>query len=135
MWFHYTLTVPAGTPESAPEEKEISLTYGVIKYIAIPWDASCNRLVKVRIYRLEHQIFPINSDEPACGSGFVEGGEEHYEMFEPPHVLKAKGYAPDTTYDHEVTILINVLPEIVAEPWKAQLGLLPRRIEWPEFAS
>jgi len=135
LWFHYTLTVPAGTKEKDAIEKDLNLTYGVIKWIAIPWDASCNRLVKVRIYRFRHQIFPINTDEPACGSGFVEGGEEHYEMFEPPHILQARGYAPDSLYAHEVTILINVLPELVAEPWKAQFMMQPRRIEWPISVS
>lgn len=131
MWFHYTLTVKAGTLESAPGEKELNLTYGVIKWIAIPWDAATNRMVFVRIYRFEHQIFPINLDEAACGADFVEGGEEHYQMFEPPHVLLARGYAPETRHDHKVTILINVLPEIVAEPWKAAFLPLTRKIEWP----
>lgn len=131
MWFHYTLPVPAGKPESDPVEKELNLTYGVIKWISIPWLSGPNSLVFVRIYRFEHQIFPINSDEAACGDSFVEGGQEHLEMFEPPFVLLARGYAPDTKHDHKVTILINVLPEIVAEPWKAQFMLQPRRIEWP----
>lgn len=120
MWFHYTLTVPAGRAEADPVEKELGLTYGVIKHISIPWDMATNNLVKVRIYRFEHQIFPINSDEPACGKGFVEGGDEHLELLEFPYVLKARGYAPGTTYDHDVTILINVLPLLVAEPWRAQ---------------
>ena len=126
MWHHFTLTVPADTPESAPVEKELNLTYGVIKYLAIPWDASTNWNVKARIYRFEHQIFPNNLDEPACGCNFVEGGEEHYELFEPPFILLARGYAPDTTYDHDITILINVLPLEVAEPWRAQIGVLDR---------
>lgn len=130
MWFHYTLEIPAGTPEKDAIEKELNLTYGIIKYIAIPWDPSVNRLVKVRIYRFRHQIFPINPDEPACGSGFVEGGEEHLEFFEPPHVLLARGYAPVATYDHDITILINVLPVLAAEPWRAQAMMMPRRVEW-----
>ena len=131
MWFHYTLTVPAGTTERSPIEKELNLTYGVIKYIAIPWDMSTNGLFKVRILRFRHQIFPVNADEPACGKGNVEGGEEHIELLEFPFVLKALGYAPDCAFDHDVTILINVLPLEVAEPWRAQIMLQPRRIEWP----
>ena len=132
MWFHYTLEIPAGTPENAPEEKELNLTYGVIKWISIPWLAGPNSLVKVRILRFRHQIFPINSDEPACGDSFVEGGEEHLELYEPPFTLLAKGYSPDCTHDHDVTILINVLPELVAEPWKMYLAGMPRRLPWPE---
>lgn len=133
MWFHYTLSVPAGTKENAPEEKELNLTHGVIKYIAIPWDVGANYNVKVRIYRFEHQIFPINSDEPACGCDFVEGGEEHLPILEPPQVLLARGYSPDAVEDHDVTILINVLPLEVAEPWRLMYPAAPRRIEWEGF--
>ena len=132
MWFHYTLEVPAGTPEAEPVEKILLLTYGVISWIGIPWLAGPNSMVKVRLYRSEHQIFPLNSDEPACGDSFVEGGIEHYELFETPFALIARGYSPDCVHAHDVTILINVLPEIVAEPWKVLLGLMPRRIPWPE---
>lgn len=130
MWFHYTLTVPAGTKEEDAVEKELNLTYGVIKYIAIPWDMAANYLVKVRIFHRRHQIFPINADEPACGAGFVEGGEEHLELLEPPFTLTALGYAPDTTYDHDVTILINILPLLVAEPWLAQGIVKSVEVEW-----
>lgn len=131
MWFHYTLPVPAGTLEDAPVEKELNLTHGVIKHISIPWDAATNGLVKVRILRFRHQVFPINSDEPACGQGFVEGGEEHIELLEFPYVLKALGYSPDCTFDHKVTILINVLPLEVAEPWRMQLLTQGRSVPWP----
>lgn len=130
MWYHYTLTVPAGTEESAPVEKELNLTYGIIKYIAIPWDRATNGLVKVRILRFRHQIFPANTDEPACGAGSIEGGEEHIPLLEFPFVLTALGYAPDTQYDHDVTILINVLPIFVAEPWRAQPVVRSIEVPW-----
>ena len=131
MWYHYTLTVPAGTKEDDPVEETLNLTHGVIKYIAIPWDRATNGMVKVRILRFRHQIFPINISEPACGSGNIEGGEEHIPLLEFPFDLVALGYAPDTKYDHEVSILINVLPLEVAEPWRWQYMLAPRSIEWP----
>lgn len=131
MWFHYTLPVAAGQTEADPAEKILRLTYGVITWISIPWDPGPNYMVKVRLFYHGHQIFPTNPDEAACGAGSVEGGKEHLELFQPPFELKAKGYAPDTVHGHDIIILINVLPEIIAEPWKAQLGLLPRRIEWP----
>lgn len=131
MWFHYTLTVPAGRPEDDPVEKELGLTHGVIKHIVIPWDRATNKLVKVRILRFRHQIFPINPDEPACGSGNIEGGEEHIPLLEFPFVLTALGYAPVTQYAHEVDISINVLPLEVAEPWRWQLLAQPRSVPYP----
>lgn len=131
MWYHYTLTVPAETAEADAIEKELNLTHGVITHISIPWDRATNKLVKVRIMRFNHQVFPINPDEPACGSGNIEGGQEHIQLLEFPYTLRALGYAPDTQYDHEIDISINVLPLEVAEPWRWQLLAQPRSIQLP----
>jgi len=131
LWYHYPLVIPAGTPESAPVVKELFLTYGIVVWLGIPWLPGPNSLVKVRIYRLEHQIFPLNPDEPACGDSFLEGGIEHLGIYEPPFNLVARGYSPDCTHDHTVTILVNVLPELVAEPWRWQFLAQPQRVIWP----
>lgn len=129
MWHHYTLTVPAGTKEANAVEKSIDLTYGVIKYLGVGFPTGCKQRVKVRVYHREHQIFPNNPDEPASWDGGIEGGEQHYKLDESPFVLLARGYSPTAVHDHNVTILINVLPMEVAEPWTApqkEIGLLQK---------
>lgn len=117
MWYHYTLTVPAGRTESDPVEQWLKLTYGVITHISIGFPTGCKQLVKVRLCYQEHQIFPANPDEPACWNGGIEGGDEHFKLDSPPYMLKAIGYAPSAVKDHDITIFINVLPVEVAEPW------------------
>lgn len=131
MWFHYTITVPAGTLESAPVEKTLKLTHGIVSWLGIPWQHGPNSLVYVRILRFRHQIFPMNLDEAACGDGFIEGGKEYLELTEPPYTLVASAYSPECTHDHDVTILINVLPRKIVDPLNMQLELQPRRIPWP----
>ena len=126
MWYHYALSIPAGTTEAEAEEKSLDLTYGVIKYLGVGFPTGCKQKVKVRIYHREHQIFPNNSDEPACWNGGIEGGEQHYKLDESPFVLLARGYAPTAVKDHDVTILINVLPVEVAEPWVEQKSILDK---------
>lgn len=125
MWHHYTLTIPAGTPEASPIEKTLDLTYGVIKFLAVGFPSGCNQLAKIRIYHREFQVFPINPDEPASWNGEMEGGEYHYRLDTPPFVLLARGYSPLASHDHNITIFILVLPMEVAEPWrepKKQIG-------------
>ena len=117
MWYHYTLSIPAGRAEDTPVEKEINLTYGVIKYLGVGFPKGCKQRAKVRVYHREHQIFPNNADEPACWDGGIEGGEHHHRMNEDPFVLLARGYSPTATKAHDVTIFINVLPFGVAEWW------------------
>jgi hypothetical protein len=124
--YHYTLTVPAGTPENTPVEKKLQLSYGVITEIFVLCPTGCKQLVKVRLYHQEHQVFPNNSDEPARGNGIPEGGEVHYQLYEAPFALKALGYAPTTIYNHDVTILVTVLPPEVAEPWTVQTSILDK---------
>lgn len=117
MWHHFTLEVGANTTEDEPEEKELGLTYGIIRYIAVVHPRGCKAMVETRIYRFNHQIFPNNSDEAAKGDGVVEGGEVYYPLLEPPHVLRAIGISPGTSYPHDIPIFISVLPPEVVSPW------------------
>lgn len=133
MWYHYTLPVTAGTKENAPETKILKLTKGVITFLAIPHDVGANYNVKTRLYYHEHQIFPANPDEAACGCDFVEGGIEHLELDSAPYELKAKGYAPDAVEDHDVTILISVVPKEVAEPWQYIFLAQPKKVKWEDL--
>lgn len=117
MWYHWSISVPAGTPESDPVEQDIKITHGVIKYLGIGFPAGCKQLVKARIFYLEHQIFPANPDEPACWNGGIEGGEEHYKLEEAPYMLTVRAYAPEAMVAHTITVFVLLLPVEVAESW------------------
>jgi hypothetical protein len=118
VWYHFGITVPAGTTEASPIEQDIKLTHGVVKYLAVGFPAGCNQLVNVRIYHLEHQIFPSNPDEPAAWSGGREGGEEHYKLEGTMNTLTVRAYAPDSAHAHTITVFVLLLPVEAAEPWQ-----------------
>jgi len=118
VWYHFGITVPAGTTKASPVEQDIKLTHGVIKFLAVGFPGGCNQLVKVRIYHLEHQIFPSNPDEPASWSGGMEGGEEHYKLEGTMNTLTVKAYAPDSAHAHIITVFVLLLPVEAAEPWQ-----------------
>ncbi|GAH49082.1 unnamed protein product [marine sediment metagenome] len=63
----------------------------------------------------------------------MEGGIEHLELDSAPYELKAKGYAPDAVQDHDVTILISVVPKEVAEPWQYIFLAQPKKVEWEDL--
>lgn len=126
MWYHYTLPVTAGTLEAAPVAKQLKLTHGVITHISVLFPTGCKQLVKVRLLHQEHQIFPNNPDEPASADGMPEGGDVHYQLYGEPFEIKAIGYAPAAIYDHSITIMVNVLPPEVAEPWTVQTSILDK---------
>jgi hypothetical protein len=126
MWHHFTLTVPADTPEASPEFKTLQLSFGVIKYIAVVHPRGCKAMVNIRIFHEEHQVFPNNPEEAARGDNVIEGGELFLPLYYAPYTLKAKGTSPDTSFAHNIPIYVLVLPPEVAEPWAAQLGVLDK---------
>ena len=126
MWYHRTLTVPAGTAENSPVRAELKLTHGVIIYIGVGFPTGCKQLVKVRIYHEEHQIFPSNPDEAACWNGAVEGGVYHQRLTGEPYHLVIRAYAPLATAAHSITIFVNEVPVEVAEPWAAPQSALDK---------
>jgi hypothetical protein len=126
VWYHFSVTVPAGTTEASPVEQDLKLTHGVIKHLAIGFPTGCKQLVKARLYHQEHQIFPANPDEPASWNGGMEGGEEHYKLEEAPYALTVRAYAPTATAAHTITVFVLLLPVEVAEPWREQISLLDR---------
>ena len=126
MWFHYTVTVPAGTLDNAPVKSALILDYGVITHLSVGFPPGCDQLVNVRLFHQEHQIFPANSDNPACWSNGIEGSDEHYQLFDAPLSLIARVSSPLAVYPHTVTIFICVLPPEVAEPWAVQTSILDK---------
>lgn len=126
MWYHFTLTVPAGTTESSPVSSVLKLTHGVIKYLGVGFPAGCKQLVNARVYHQEHQILPANPDEPASWDGDIEGGKYHHRLTDEPYHLVVKGYAPSATVAHKLTIFVNLLPVEVAEPYTTQASILDK---------
>ncbi len=122
MWYHYSITVPAGTTENSPIKQDLKITHGVIKYLGIGFPGGCKQLVKARIYHAEHQILPANPGEPAAWNDGIEGGEEHYRVVDEPYHLVVRAYAPTATVAHTISVFILLLPLEVAESWKALGG-------------
>ncbi len=126
MWYHFTLTVPAGRLESNPVTKELKLTAGVIVWLGVGFPKGCKQLVKVRILEGSHQLFPTNPDEPAAWDGDIEGGLMYYELTEDENLLEAVGYSPGTAQGHDITIFINLLPKDVAYPTTQSTNILTK---------
>jgi hypothetical protein len=126
VWYHFGITVPAGTTEADPVEQELKLTEGVVKYLAVGFPPGCKQRVEVRIYHLEHQILPANPDEAAAWDNGIEGGEEHYKLEGTINTLAVKAYSPTANYDHTITVFVLLLPVKVAEPWTEPASIIDK---------
>jgi len=114
VFFAWDITITAGTKVTAPKEQILKLTTGVITRIEIKFARGCHGLVKVRLLHHESQLVPLSRGEWVTGDDEPVGFNEFFELKTTPYQLKFQGCAPDTTYDHVVTVRVTVLPAKVA---------------------
>jgi len=114
MFYAWDITVTAGATEDDPKTQDLKLTKGVITRIEVKFPGGCHGLVKVRLLRSEFQLVPLSKGEWVTGDDEAVLTEGYYELSESPSQLKFVGCSPDCTYDHTVSVRIQVLPKSVA---------------------
>ncbi len=126
MLYEYELTVPANTLASAPVQLEMLLGRGIIHDIGVDFRAGARHEVHVVVKRALHQMFPANPEGSFKGDFFPVRYSTWEPLEEPPYKLEAYGWAPGTTYDHLVTIRLNIDPREVLMPPNPEAGILSR---------
>jgi hypothetical protein len=114
MFYAWDIVVPAGTTEDNPKTQTLKLSKGVITRAEVKFPAGCHGLVKVRLYFHEFQLVPLSRGEWVTGDDETCETEAYYEMMGTPYELKFIGASPDCTYDHGITVRVQVLPKAIA---------------------
>lgn len=114
MNYAWDIAVPANTLATAPQTKELKLTYGVITKMDVKFPAGCHALVQVRLLRWESALLPVGKDTWLTGDDETVINPEYYELTEKPYALKFVGISPGTNYNHTISVRITVLPREVA---------------------
>lgn len=135
MFYSFDLEIPKNTPERAPEELEVNLTWGVITEVEIRFPPQVRGLAKVKILEHRHQLWPTNLDEWFYGNDETIKWDEYHELFEMPALFTLLGYNDDDTYPHTPIIRFEILHPLAA---MAKYGIVPsqptvRRITWEEL--
>jgi len=134
MAYEKTITVPANTTKENPIIKEYTLEYGIITGMAVKFPAGCYGLVHVVVKRFESQILPYHEGDDINGDDETVPFITYIPMLEKPFSVKIVCWNEDDTYDHTISVRIEVLPPEVANPsWyfaqiADRLELLLRRI-------
>jgi len=126
MFYDFSLTIPANTPQSSPQRQRIKLTQGVIHKVEIQFPSGCAGLVHVLIRDLEQQVWPTNRDGSFASDNYVISFIEFYELKEPPYEFELEGWNEDDTFDHTITFRFGVLPREALEPYREQMSFLER---------
>jgi len=115
--FFYEVLIPANTPQTAPYNKTLLLSAGVITHIDIAIPAGHAGTAHLQLLYHEFQLYPLSRGEDYRGDDHVFPFDDRFELTAAPFELKAKGWNTDTDNDHRFLIGITVLRQ-------EQLGLV-----------
>ena len=110
MIFVEHLTIPKGTPETAPVSATIPIILGTIKLVSVQFPPGVNALAHVKILWGLYQLFPSNEQGNFSTGGETIVWDEDIEINTEPLQLVMKGWNDDTTYDHTITFRVVMQP-------------------------
>jgi hypothetical protein len=120
MYYQRTLTIPKGTPETAPVSATLKMAKGTSSARAVVFPSGCCGLVHVRVNDSGWQLIPWSRDEWLAADDETVVDDSPYPMFTVPYTLTVYGYSEDPDNDHTVTLRVTML-EGVVHPGLAKL--------------
>lgn len=113
MYYFVPVLVPANTTQALPIKQLIKLDLGIIDYIEVEFPAGCAGLVHLVIYDKGWIIVPFNQDASLYGNDRIFHMTLDYQMTEEPYTLQIFAWNSDDTYDHTVSIgvQLSIIPD------------------------
>ncbi|MFQ6052675.1 MAG: hypothetical protein ACE5OO_00390 [Candidatus Bathyarchaeia archaeon] len=124
MVYEFLVTVPANTPADSPVEEEALVHPGVVTHVEVEMAAGCHRMVKCAVYEGTYKMWPRNPEGAMATDAHVIAFNEYIELKRGHNLLKIKCWSPGTTYSHDVTVRIVVMPKHIAAPYTILDGLV-----------
>ncbi len=116
MFYDFSFTIPANTPEKTPEKLKCKLTHGIIHRVEVGFPAGCAGLVHLQIRQGLHQVWPTNPEGSFRADRYTIAFNEHLEFTRKPYILTLSGWNLDDTYPHTLEVRIGILPSEVLMP-------------------
>ena len=127
MFYVFPLTIPASTPETAKLKMILGLTAGTVKRVMVEFPAGHVGLTHLHVNRGLAQVWPTNPDATFKSSNETIEWAEEYTLDTPPYQFEAYTWNDDDTYEHTITVRLELEPRAVVkslvEEVKALLGL------------
>jgi hypothetical protein len=128
MFYAWDIIITAGTEEANPKTQILKLSKGVITKAELKFPAGCHGLVKARLHFHEFLLIPLSRGEWVTGDDEAIATESYYEMGSTPYELKFLACSPSCTYDHTITVRVQVLPPAIAS-WIQVIDLLAKLLK------
>ena len=127
MIYDFAIPVSANTTRNTAETTDLSLAPGTVQEVEILFPSGCAGLVHVTIRRGLHQVWPANADGSIIGDGDTVDWLEDYPMYDAPTTLQCVAWNEDDTYDHTISVRINLVGT-AADPRGGGGGSLASRL-------
>ena len=110
MYYAWNFTLAADKTEATKTKAVLYLEKGTIVRCEIMFPAGCCGLVYVHINQALHQVYPKNPEYQYIGNGETIISSDEYEIKETPYQLEFYGWNTDDTYNHTITVRIQLVP-------------------------
>lgn len=108
MWFQKTFTVPAGRGKDDPYLVVLPVSAGTVSRVRVMMAPGAHKTCGIQIKWRNQVIWPLNPNEwIELDEWPLEFGEE-FEISPPPSHLTILGHAENATYNHEVTVGVEI---------------------------
>jgi len=108
MFYVFPITIPANTPATAKTKTTLKLTAGRITRVMLEFPAGHVGLTHIHVNSGLHQLYPTNPDANFSSSNETIDFAEDLSMDIPPFTLQAYAWNLDDTYEHTITLRIEL---------------------------
>jgi len=124
MLYAKHVTFSSGQTEATKTVTHFNINKGWIYRAWVIFPAGCAGLVKVRVEHEGHPIIPINKSDYIKADDYVFEIPMYYEVADEPYQITFEGWNEDDTYNHEITLMLLVLPKNYILPVGATEGIM-----------
>lgn len=124
MLYAKHVTFPSGQTEATKSVTHFSINKGWIYRAWLIFPAGCAGLVKVRVEHEGHPIIPINKSDYIKADNYTFELPMFYEVSEEPYQITFEGWNEDESYNHEITLMLLILPKNYILPIGATEGIM-----------
>lgn len=114
MFYAWDINIPANRSSNDPVRQVLDIAVGVVTRVSIKFARGCHGQVKTRLEWDKFQFFPLSAGEWVTGDNEAVTSEEYFEIKTDPAKVVFLGCSPGTSYEHDVTVRITVLPKKLA---------------------
>lgn len=111
MFYAWNVLLPNTKTAATRTKQVLHLERGTITRCDVVFPTGCCGLVFCHIDHALHQVYPKNPGTTFKGNGETIISVDEYEIKDEPFQLEFYGWNTDDTYDHTVTVRIQLVPE------------------------